>query len=88
MEENTRVLTVEPAAARALMLNDSNFAHYGKGGLYGIVSKIQAQITAGIYSKDSLVTSHEPVLAPCGDLVLNLNEDSTNRPKTNKNELG
>ena len=88
VEENTRVLTVEPAVARALMLNDSNFAHYGKGGLYGIVSKIQAQITAGIYSKDSLVTSHVPVLAPCGDLVLNLNEDSTNRPKTNKNELG
>ena len=34
------------------------------------------------------MTSHVPVLAPCGDLVLNLNEDSTNRPKTNKNELG
>nr|POE69975.1 hypothetical protein CFP56_73227 [Quercus suber] len=91
MEENSGVHTTEPAAARASTLNKSHYAHYGKGRLDGTVSKIRAPITTGIYSEDTLVESHVPSLAPCResrDSVLNLNEDLTNGPKIDKNELG
>ena len=83
-EEISGVHTAELAAARASKFNDGHYDHYGKGRLDETVSKTQAQIIVGNYSEDAFVESH----MPCGDSVLNLNEDLTNGPKIDKNELG
>ena len=72
-EEISGVHTAELAAARALKFNDGHYDHYGKGRLEETVSKTQAQIMVGNYSEDAFVESH----MPCGDSVLNLNEDLT-----------
>ena len=83
-EEISEVHTAELAAARASKFNDGHYDHYGKGRLDETVSKTQVQIMVGNYSEDAFVESH----MPCGDSVLNLNEDVTNGPKIDKNELG